>query len=110
MKCFSLTPVLFMYFKVSDGNNDPILFNPKNTPSCCLRILSISSKTMLLSMILYVLKFVAKLVKYQMQTELDQSQRRAPSSPSATPPLREKGVSTYIGHCSDLYRSSVRPI
>ena len=25
----------------------------------------------------------------------------APSSPSATPPLREKGVSTYIGHCSD---------
>lgn len=34
----------------------------------------------------------------------------APSSPSATPPLREKGVSTYIGHCSDLYRSRARPI
>ena len=34
----------------------------------------------------------------------------APSSPSVTPPLREKGVSTYIGHCSDLYRSSARPI
>ena len=34
----------------------------------------------------------------------------APSSASATPPLREKGVSTYIGHCSDLYRSSARPI
>ena len=32
------------------------------------------------------------------------------SSPSATPPLREKGVSTYIGHCSDPYRSSARPI
>lgn len=34
----------------------------------------------------------------------------APSSASATPPLREKSVSTYIGHCSDLYRSSARPI
>ena len=34
----------------------------------------------------------------------------APSSPSAIPPLREKGVSAYIGHCSDLYRSSARPI
>ena len=34
----------------------------------------------------------------------------APSSASATPALREKGVSTYIGHCSDLYRSSARPI
>ena len=34
----------------------------------------------------------------------------APTSPSATPPLREKSVSTYIGHCSDLYRSSARPI
>lgn len=34
----------------------------------------------------------------------------APSSPSAPSPLREKGASTYIGHCSDLYRSSARPI
>ena len=34
----------------------------------------------------------------------------APSSASATPALREQGVSTYIGHCSDLYRSSARPI
>ena len=34
----------------------------------------------------------------------------APSSPYATPALREKGVTTYIGHCSDLYRSSTRPI
>ena len=34
----------------------------------------------------------------------------APSSPSVTPPLREKGVSTYIGHCSDLYRSRAWPI
>ena len=34
----------------------------------------------------------------------------APSSPSATPPLREQGASTYIGHCSDLYRSRARPI
>jgi len=34
----------------------------------------------------------------------------APSSPSATPPLREKGVTTYIDHCSDLYRSRARPI
>lgn len=34
----------------------------------------------------------------------------APSSPSSTPPLREQGVSTYISHCSDLYRSSARPI
>ena len=34
----------------------------------------------------------------------------APYSPSSTPPLREKSVSTYIGHCSDLYRSRARPI
>ena len=34
----------------------------------------------------------------------------APSSPSSTPPLREKGVTTYIDHCSDLYRSRARPI
>ena len=34
----------------------------------------------------------------------------APSSASATPALREKGVSTYIGHGSDLYRSRARPI
>ena len=34
----------------------------------------------------------------------------APFSPSTTPPLRGKGVSTYIGHCSDLYRSSARAI
>ena len=34
----------------------------------------------------------------------------APSSPSSTPPLRGKGVSTYISHCSDLYRSRARPI
>ena len=34
----------------------------------------------------------------------------APSSPSVTPALREKGVTTYIDHCSDLYRSRARPI
>ena len=34
----------------------------------------------------------------------------APSPPYATPPLREQGESTYIGHCSDLYRSNARPI
>ena len=34
----------------------------------------------------------------------------APSSPSSTPPLREPGASTYIGHCADLYRSRARPI
>ena len=34
----------------------------------------------------------------------------APTSPSATPPLREQGASTYIGHCSDLYRFVCGPI
>ena len=29
---------------------------------------------------------------------------KAPSSPSTTPPLREKGVSTYIGSLADHYR------
>ena len=34
----------------------------------------------------------------------------APYSPSSTPPLREKGVSTYIGRARDQYRFVCGPI